>query len=345
VTEVVDSPHRATPAAPALYPPLLVRARASATVRIVLATAALFLISPLIARGSIGSTGLLAMLPFAALLAVAAIGQTLVVQQGGLDLSVPGVISLSAMLTCRLGQGSGPHLLFAVGCSVLLCAALGGLSGVLVRYVRITPIVATIGVNALAVGGVQFLSGGYAAQAPRSLAALSTARWLGVPALVWIAAAIVLVLRFVIKSTLWGRRFEAVGANVRAARSAAIRPTFFIIAGYLGSAVLAALTGSLVAGFLKAPPLSVGDTYLLPTVAAVVLGGTSLAGGKGSVVATACGALFLSQLNQLVLTKGGTAAVQNIVSAAIIAVGVVLQLHLTTRRRSGGGSEKGTPHG
>ena len=91
---------------------------------------------------------------------------------------------------------------------------------------------------------------------------------------------------------------------------------------------MAAIAGVLLAGLLRSPTLTAGDDYLLPSIAAVVLGGTALTGGRGSVVGTALGALFLAQLSQLVQTFTQATAVQNIVQALIIGVGIVAQLQL-----------------
>ena len=110
------------------------------------ATAALFAISPLLAHGSLGHSALLGMLPFAAILAIAAIGQTLVVQQGGLDLSVPGVISLSAVVVAKHSHGGNGGLLGSLAIVALACVAAGLISGVAVTRFGITPLVATLGV-------------------------------------------------------------------------------------------------------------------------------------------------------------------------------------------------------
>jgi ribose transport system permease protein len=106
------------------------------------------------------------------------------------------------------------------------------------------------------------------------------------------------------------------------------------VLAYAGAGTLSALTGVFLAGLLGSPPLSVGDAYLLPSVTAVVLGGTALTGGKASPIGVALGALFISQLNQLVLTRGGSTAIQLCIQAVIIAVGAVLQLRLQRVRRT-----------
>src|SRR5215218_1494 len=112
-----------------------------------IATALLFALSPLLAAGSVSETALLSMLPFAAILAIAAVGQTLVVQQGGLDLSVPGTISLAAALMVQIPDGDGGRLLPALLAIAAVAVATGLLIGVAVTWLGITPLVATLGVN------------------------------------------------------------------------------------------------------------------------------------------------------------------------------------------------------
>ena len=152
-----------------------------------------------------------------------------------------------------------------------------------------------------------------------------------------IALAIVLFVQAVLKFTKIGRRFELVGENRRSAEIIGIPVERVVISAYWFAGGLAAMAGVLLAGLLRTPTLTAGDAYLLPSIAAVVLGGTALTGGRGSLVGTALGALFLAQLTQLVQTFTTLTAVQNIVQALIIGVGIVAQLQLggsTARFRS-----------
>ena len=119
-----------------------------------------------------------------------------------------------------------------------------------------------------------------------------------------IAVGVLLVVTFVIRKTVLGRRFVAVGASPAAARAAGIPVRAYELGTYIVAALAYGGAGILIAGFLRTPGIATGNDYLLPTIAAVVLGGTSLAGGRGSVIATAGGALFLTQLEQVVLGMG-----------------------------------------
>jgi ribose transport system permease protein len=316
--------------------------------RALIAVLALFLVSPLIAPGSIGPTAIVSMLPFAALMAIVAIGQTLVIQQGGLDLSIPGAVTLGALIVARFGGDDALGLPVAIAVAIGGTALFGLLSGLVITLFGLPPLVVTIAMNALMIGTVQALSGGFAGQSPEALSAFALGRVAGIPVLVYFAVALAVVAHIVVKMTRAGRRFELVGENPRSAANIGIGTRGYTISAYVLSSALAAVGGILLAGLLRTPTLTAGDDYLLPSIAAVVLGGTALTGGKGSIVGTALGALFLAQLSQLVQTFTQATAVQNIVQALIIGVGIVAQLQLggTTSRIRGmvrGRTGAGTP--
>jgi ribose transport system permease protein len=301
------------------------------------ATALLFLVSPLIAGGSDGTSALRSTLPFAAILAIIGIGQTLVIQQRGLDLSVPGIVSLSAILVTKLSNGSDSGLLTAVIVVIAASALAGLVSGLAVTRLGITPLVATLGVNALLLGTILQITGGSSsASAPPGLASFAFGRVLGVSYLVLIALALVAGVAFVLRRTTAGRRFVAIGTSAAAAHVAGMPVRRYRLATYSIAAVCYGVAGVLVAGYLQTPGLSAGNNYLLPSIAAVVLGGTSLAGGSGSVLATAVGALFLTQLQQVVFGAGAPASVQLLIQS--IAIGLGMALRSVPWRRWFGGS-------
>jgi ribose transport system permease protein len=303
--------------------------------RAAVAVLVLFAVSAALSPASVSRTALLAMLPFAALTAIVSAGQTLVVQQAGLDLSVAGGIALGALIVARYGASTDLGLTVAIVLALVVAVAAGLASGLVIAFFGLPPLVVTIGMNAILIGTVQSLSGGFSAQAPSSLAQFAVGRTLGLPNLLYLALAVIIIAQLLLKTTILGRRFELVGANRRAAHAAGIRTRRYTIAAYAASGLLAGTTGVLLAGYLSTTTLTSGDSYLLPSVAAVVLGGTALSGGRGSLVGTALGALFLGQLSQLVQTYTQTTAVQNIVQAVVIGAGIVLQLRLTAwlRRR------------
>ena len=290
------------------------------------ATALLFALSPLLASHSLSTSALLSMLPFASMLAVAALGQTLVIQQRGLDLTVPGMILLTTVIITEHAGGSDGRLPVAILLVVVACVASGVLSGLAITQFGITPLIATLGVNALLLGTEYQLTNGQAtASSPPGLASFAAHKTLGIPNTAVVAAIAVIVVAVLIRVTIPGRRFVAVGASAAAARVAGIRVTGYVISTYVLASLAYATAGILIAGFFTTPGPGAGSTYLLPTIAAVVLGGTSLAGGTGSVVATAVGALFLTQLDQVLTANGATQAVEFMIQGSIIAVGMLLR--------------------
>ncbi|MBO3750130.1 ABC transporter permease [Streptosporangiaceae bacterium NEAU-GS5] len=291
---------------------------------IVVATGLLFLVSLALQPESLSRSSFLGMLPFAAVLAVIAVGQTLVVQQGGIDLSVPGMISISVVVATHEPNGDNAKLPAAILLAYGIALAAGLLIGFLVSRLGMSPIVTTLGANALLYAGVLGISGGTPRNTTSVLHDIATGTFLSLPHAVYFAVLITAAVGFVIKQSVIGRRFEAVGANAAAARATGLAVRRHQLAAYVWASLLYCTAGILLAGIVTAPSAFQGETYLLPSVAAVVLGGTSLLGGKGSPVASALAALFLSQLDQFVLTLGVNAAVKNLVEAAALALGVAV---------------------
>lgn len=318
--------------------------RSAASVSIWAATAVLFLLSLLLEPDSVRHSALLGMFPFAAVLAIAAMGQTLVIQQGGIDLSVPGMVSLTVVLMTSFPNGDSGRLLPAIVLAFAATLGAGLLSGAAVSLIGVTPIVATLGMNALLYGAVIQISGGNPPPTTGALQSFASGKALGIPVTVVIAVVLTALVALVIKRTVVGRRFEAVGAGLFGARAAGLRARRYQLATYVVAAGLYCTAGILLAGIVSSPSAFQGDSYLLPSVAAVVLGGTSLLGGRGSVVATAVAALFISQLDQFVLVMGANQGVQNLVDAGALAAGLAIysvpwrRLWRSTRRPSPDGT-------
>jgi len=306
-----------------LFGPLVTRAFTGTSVAIWVATAALFTVSPIVAPGSLGRAPLLSMLPFAAVLAIAAAGQTLVVQQRGLDLSVPGMIALGAVLCTNLPQVHGWALPVAVVVAVAATGFFGLLNGLLVTKLGVTPLVATLGMNVILLGTVFSIADGTPSGAPSALNQFALDRTLGLPNTVLIALAVVGTTGLITQRSVIGHRLTAVGVSESAALAIGVRVSAYQAVAYLFAGLCYGAAGVLLAGYTKTPPLFLGDSYLLPTVAAVVLGGTALTGGLASVLSTGVAALFLTQLGQLLRTLGWPDAPQLIAQAAVLLIVVL----------------------
>lgn len=302
-------------------------------VGIVAATLLLFLLSPLIAPGSLGSAPLLSMLPFAAILAMAAAGQTLVVQQRGLDLSVPGMLALAAALcTCLVQYHDWPTWL-AIVVALIAPGLVGLLNGVLVAVTGVMPLVVTLGMNAALLGTVLKISNGSPATAPHSLSQFAVDRTIGVPNTLIIAVVMLAAGGLIAKRSVIGHRLTYIGVSVPTASALGVRVRLYQVLSYGFAGIAYGVAGVLLAGYTQTPGLFIGDSYLLPTVAAVVLGGTAMTGGIASMVASGVGALFLTQLGQLLRSLGWNDAQQLIAQAAVLAAVVLLREATPALRR------------
>jgi ribose transport system permease protein len=289
-----------------------------------IAVVALFILSALVAPSSVSQGAVLGMLPFFAVLSCVGLGQMLVVQQGGIDLSIPGAVSLAIVVVSRIPNGDDSLLLPAVALALGIAALAGALNGVLIGLLKLNAIIATLGTNALLFAVVLGISGGSPTTTTRALRDIAGGLSFGVPNSVFFALVAFILVAVVVKKTVPGRRFEAVGANPVAARATGLRVRTHQAAAYVWAQLLYCLAGILLAGITAQPTAFQGNAYLIPAVAVVVLGGTSLLGGRGFPLATVIAALFLSQLDQFVLAAGVPFAVRSIIQAAALAVGVAL---------------------
>lgn len=286
-------------------------------------TVALFAVSAVIAPGSVSISALMAMLPFAGILAIVAVGQTFVIQQRGLDMSVVGTLALSGILVATWGFDGGP-LWLAIPAAIVVGMLIGAVNGTLVTRLNITPIVATLATNALLIGLVRQISSGAPLTTPTPLRRFAIDRIMGIPNSVLVALVFVLVMAVLMRHTVFGRRFVAVGISPAAARAAGIVALRHQIGSYVLAGLSFSVAGILLAGYIGNASHLAGADYLLPGIAAVVVGGTPLSGGRGSVVASGVAALFITQLGQMVLSLGAPPAVQLLVQALaiILATGV-----------------------
>lgn len=270
--------------------------------------AILHLLGTLLIPGYSSPFAVRAMLVIASLLAVASIGQTLVVILGGIDLSIPFVIGFANVVAAQL-YGDGWNFLLV--CVVVggLAILIGALNGLIARGLDIHPLIVTLGIGMIVQGLVLLWTAGFpSGSAPRAVSAFISiggsagplpVPWL-VPSLVVLATLVVLVLA----RTPYGRRLYAVGSNPTAAPLALINPVRMWIVTYAASAFFAATAGVLLLGFTGSAYGDVGQPYLFQTIAAVVVGGAALVGGRGSYLGTIAGALALTEINTLLIGLG-----------------------------------------
>ena len=248
------------------------------------------------------------MLVLASLLGVASIGQTLVVLIGGIDLSTPFVIGFANVVAAQL-YGDGMNFVLVCVIVGVLALVIGAVNGALSSTLAIHPLIVTLGVGTAIQGAVLLWTAGFpAGSAPETVTKFVSigghAGPLPVPWLVPSFLVVIAIISVVLARTPFGRRLYAVGSNPRAAPYALISPRVVWTATYALSALFAAAAGVLLLGFTGSAYGDVGQPYLFQTIAAVVIGGTTLVGGRGGLIGTAAGALVLIEINTLLIGLG-----------------------------------------
>jgi ribose/xylose/arabinose/galactoside ABC-type transport system permease subunit len=269
----------------------------------------------------------------ASFLGVVATGQLFVILTGGIDLSVASVIAFVSILSSGLMNGDD-KLLWPVS---LLCLALslviGLANGLLVTKLRIPAFITTLGM-VLIVQGIRFLySGGMPkGQISEGLMYFGRASVFQIPVTVWICLAVGAVSSVVLRATTLGRGIYAAGGNVRTAYMSGVHTHRVLIIAYMISSLWAGFTGLLLTGWVGMADNWLGQGYDLNSIAAVVIGGALLSGGKGTVWGTLAGACMLAMLFNMVILLGLDADTQRIVRGLVIIGAVGLYMRLSARQ-------------
>ncbi|MBL9204778.1 MAG: ribose ABC transporter permease [Opitutaceae bacterium] len=263
------------------------------------------------------------------------IGMTLVILSGGIDLSVGAILALSGALAAGvLKQGLGipgtewmlqftPSGAILVGIGV--GAAAGWVNGIAITRFQLPPFVATLGMFSIARGLTMLWTGGFPITGlGDAFGHLGTGALLGMPTPVWIMLALTAVFVVVTKRTRFGRHLYAVGGNVRAARLTGLNVARITTAVYLLAGALAGVAGLIVTARLDSAQPNAGLGYELDSIAAVVIGGTSLAGGRGSVAGTVLGCLIIGVLNNGLFLLNVSPFWQQVIKGVVILLAVAL---------------------
>ncbi|WP_457101179.1 ABC transporter permease [Microbacterium sp. P5_E9] len=271
----------------------------------------------------------IAVLAIASLLALASMGQTLVVIIGGLDLAVAGYITFGAMIASNATSRLGWPVSLAFLVVVLVCGAIGAAVGWLCHRFRIQPLVLTLGVGAMLTGGSMFIANGdYNGQPPADLRALAqlngTTFGLPFPPVIAIVVVLGVVLWLFLAKSGAGRRLYATGVNPVAANFARVKTSVVWTFVFAASGALAGLAGVFIAAFGAGWSQAVGDPYLFAGLAAVLVGGTTFGSVHGGFTRTALGALILTVLSTLIVSRGLSEAQGRIVYGIIILAVVAL---------------------
>lgn len=259
-------------------------------------------LSPGFARGD----QIIRLLTVSAILGIVAAGQNLVVLGGreGIDLSVGALISFGAVIAGNVMNGQNGAILPAVAAAGVITFLIGYINGAGVTLLRIPPLVMTLGMTAVVQGGLVVFSQGVpsGAAAPALMGFINQPAFLGLPGILIVWALIALAIWFMLRRTSFGFAIYAIGSNERAATLIGLPVNRMRRLLYGLSGLFAGLTGVCVIGYTGTSFISVGDQYVLPSIIAVVIGGTSLAGGAGGYVGTVLGAIALVLLQSVLTT-------------------------------------------
>jgi ribose transport system permease protein len=289
------------------------------------AAVALFIIGEIVKPGFASVTGIQEVLQIASFVGLVAAGQTFVILVGGIDLSVPWVLNAAAILLVSVAQGGNGRALPAVLLALALGAAVGTVNGIGIAVLGVPAVVMTLGMNGivqgLALGATHGLTcRGCVTPAPTALQDAVNGHVLGIDAslLVWLA--VILLVTFALSFTTFGRRVYAVGNSERASYLAGVNVRLVTVALYALSGLFAALAGIALTGFGGSATLGMGDPYLFQSIAAVVIGGTYILGGRGHYVGTVAGAIVLTALISILLAKNAPDYARDIVYGVVILV-------------------------
>lgn len=294
---------------------------------------ALFAITTLLNPTFLGADNLSNNVRHIALISLFALGEAIVIITGGIDLSVGSIICISAVTTSYLTMYLGVGIYLAAALALGVSLAIGVLQGLVIAWLGVQPFVVTLGSMLLLRGAAEVLTGGtdigFQGKFP-SFRFLGEGTGLGLPMPFWFALVAVVLTAFLMHRTLFGRYCYAIGSNAEAARLSGVAVQWVRLAAFVLSAFLCGISGLLYVAYLPTATPSLGNAYELHAVAAAVLGGCSLQGGRGSVFGVVIGAGIL-QITFNAVNLVGKSLWQNVVAGAVILTAVIVDRFLEKR--------------
>ncbi len=271
------------------------------------------------------TSNLLTILTSASIIGVLTVGMTFVIIGGGIDLSVGKVMALASVWATTVAtQSYGP--LVMVLCALAVGAGAGLVNGLLVSYGRIVPFIVTLAALITAQGLAEQISGRRSQiVTDPTISGIATTRILGIPLLVYIFAVVVAIGWVVLNRTTFGRRTFAIGGNPEAARLAGLDVRRHTVALYVVSGLCAGIAAIMIASLTTTGSSTHGTLYELDAIAAVIIGGTLLTGGRGTLIGSILGVLVFTTITNLFVLNNLATEVQNIAKGVIIVVAVLIQ--------------------
>lgn len=265
-------------------------------------------------------------------LGIVAVGMTLVMITRGFDLSVGASYAAGATVFASLAV-AGWSLWLAAGATLAVGLAAGLINGTIVTRINVNPFVATLGTTS-AFSGLALL---YSNSSPfvvsdKAFTVIGRGAFLGIPISIWILVAVLIIGEFVLRKTVYGRSLYAIGGNDEAARLAGLPTAFLRTSTYVVCGVCAALGGMIIASRLSIGQADIGSSMALDSIAVVVIGGTSLMGGEGSVWRSAIGLLIVAVLTNLLDSLAVDSNYQLVIKGTIVIAAVALDAFARSRR-------------
>lgn len=262
-----------------------------------------------------------------ALIGIVALGQTLVVITGGIDLSVAWMMTIGAYMVSNLVNSSNANLVWGIPLMLVVTFGLGAINGFCISCLRVPAIVMTLGMNIILQGALVALTQGSPGQsAPPLLLTLGQKNLLGIPYLVIIWIIMTVVVMLALFKMKYGRKLFAIGNNATVAKYSGIRVDNTIILSYAISGMTAGIAGALLAGKVGSCYLAMGDTYQFQSIAAVAIGGTSMLGGKGNYLGTVAGSLTITILLGILVALNFPFGVQTMAYGLIVLISVIVSV-------------------
>ena len=323
----VDRPQASTAVAPARG---VFATRAAIPALLVVFAIGLVILADRLAPGFASAGNILQLLKLASFLGIVALGQTLVMLVGGIDLSIAWVLTASAVVFTSICAGQDANAPLAAAAAIGVGVATGFLNGFGVVKLRIAPIVMTLAMNNIMLGATLVYTGGTPSGGTSPFVReLATGSLGGIPWMLLVWALLSVVAIAAIRYSRWGRRLLAVGENARVSFLSGIDNDRVVIGAYVISGVTASITGILFASFSGASFLGMGDQFVLPAIAAVVLGGTSMFGGRGGYGGTIAAVLFATILSTVLVIGSISAGVRSVVFGVAVLAAIIAQRLLT----------------
>ena len=288
---------------------------------------AAWLATMVVSHGQGGGQILTAAFSFSAFTVLVSLGQMLVITTGpgNVDLSIPATIALSSAVSMLVMNEQTALILPGLVAAVAAGAVVGLFNYLLIRLLRIPPIIATLSSSLIVMSVAISIGRGLKIKPPLLYAEIVSTKLAGIPILAVIALVVAIVIAFILECTVYGRTVSAIGQSQRIAQRAGLNVERTRLITYVASAALAGLTGALIAGFSGGNSLDQGEEYLLLTIAVVVIGGTSVSGGRASVPGVWGAALFMflivTMLNAAGTAPGLRMLLTGLIIIAVIAIG------------------------